>query len=75
MAPTSCGHTNRNMAKFSDTNGSSLAQILGGCLKETLYEWPEGKGEGSTADEVGPLKMREEMIYCTDDITYINSKP
>ena len=56
-------------------------QILQGCLKETVYDWPENQAQGEEGgasiqgdSEVAPMKIRHTSIYGIDDLTYINSE-
>lgn len=47
--------------------------MLCGTLKETLYDWPSNSAEDGEGGEATPMKMRETLVYGTDDVTYINS--
>ena len=50
-------------------------QVLRGCLRETLFDWPEGGADAAAeATEVAPMKKMETLLYGTDDVTYINSE-
>ena len=47
-------------------------KVLGGCLKETLFSWPndcEGKGKTRT-----PLRVIGSSNLIRDEVTYISGK-
>ena len=42
-------------------------KVLQGCLRETLFDWPE-KGQES------PLKVKKATVFHKDDVTYMSDK-
>ncbi|CAD5125146.1 DgyrCDS13389 [Dimorphilus gyrociliatus] len=47
-----------------ESDAHCFVKILDGCLKETMYNWPEKEGE--------PMVERSSVTYEKDGVTYIN---
>ncbi|MCJ1228134.1 Cysteine dioxygenase [Toensbergia leucococca] len=51
-------------------NSHCVMKVLKGCLKETLYTWPDRNVVN--AGQESPLQIQKETIYTDDEVTYMS---